>query len=168
MYYSPTYPLPLWALGLKEPNMKTTEPLRFRHAYGPRFRVPISFTGPGRTKQEFKDECDINVLMAKYLRTGQMDHVNQVLPQFADVSEVDFQSAQFLIAEAQDMFEGIPSAVRNRFDNNPGKLLDWVHDPKNAKEAEELGFLTLSKCPPGFYTAPTPPSPPTPPAPPAA
>ncbi|QXP08506.1 MAG: internal scaffolding protein [Arizlama microvirus] len=134
--------------------MQTTQPLRFRHAYGPRYRVSISFTGPGRTKQEFKDECDINVLMAKYLRTGQMDHVNQMLPQFQDVSEIDFQAAQNLIADANSMFEGIPSAVRNRFDNDPGKLLDWVHNPANAKEASDLGFLDLSKCPPGYYTAP--------------
>ncbi|WNK12440.1 MAG: internal scaffolding protein [Microvirus sp.] len=158
---------PLWVLGLKEPNMQTSTPLRFRHAYGPRFAVRISFTGPGRTKQEFKDECDINVLMAKYLRTGQMDHVNTLLPQFEDVTDIDFQSAQNLIADAMSLFEGIPSAIRNRFDNQPGKLLDWVHDPKNAKEASDLGFLDLSKCPPGYYTAPTPPST-TPPAPPAA
>ncbi|WNK13539.1 MAG: internal scaffolding protein [Microvirus sp.] len=145
----------------------TPQPFRFRHAYGPRYRVTISFTGPGRTKQEFKDDCDINTLMAKYLRTGQMDHVNQMLPQFHDVSDIDFQAAQNLIADAATLFEGIPSAIRNRFDNDPGKLLDWVHNPANAKEASDLGFLDLSKCPPGYYTAPTPPSS-TPPAPPAA
>ncbi|WNK14552.1 MAG: internal scaffolding protein [Microvirus sp.] len=142
------------------------QPLRFRHAYGPRHRVSISFTGSGRTKQEFKDECDINVLMGKYLRTGQMDHVNQRLPQFADVTDIDFQAAQNLIADAHAMFEEIPSAVRARFDNDPGKLLDWVHDPRNAKEASDLGFLNLEKCPPGYYTAPTPSTPPT--TPPAA
>lgn len=163
MYSSPTYLKPLWALGLKEPNMKTSDTLRFRHAYGPRYRVPISFTGPGRTKQEFGPECDINTLMGKYLRTGQMDHVNQRLPQFADVSDIDFQAAQNLIADAKAMFLDIPSEVRSRFDNDPGKLLDWVHDPKNAKEASDLGFLNLDKCPPGYYQAPTPTPTPTPP-----
>ncbi|WNK13505.1 MAG: internal scaffolding protein [Microvirus sp.] len=127
--------------------------LIFRTPYDhPRHRVSISFTGQGRTKQEFKDECDINVLMAKYLKNGLMDHVNQKLPMFEDVTGLDFQGAQNLIAEAQSMFEGIPSKIRNRFDNDPGKLLDWVHNPANAKEAASLGFLDLEKCPPGWYT----------------
>lgn len=154
MYFSPTTSPPLWVVGMKEPtNMKTSE-LRFRHAYGTRYAVPISFTGPSRTKQEFKDDCDINVLMGKYLRTGQMDHVNHMLPQFEDVSEIDYQAAQNLIADAKSMFLDIPSGIRARFDNDPGKLLDWVHDPRNAKEASDLGFLDLSKCPPGYYSAP--------------
>ncbi|QXP08377.1 MAG: internal scaffolding protein [Arizlama microvirus] len=123
------------------------QPLPFRHRYGFYPRLQVTFTGPGRTKQSFKDECDINTLMAKYLKTGHMDHVNQALPRFESVSEVDFQSAQNLIADAKSMFENIPSAIRSRFDNEPGKLLDWVHDPKNVQEAASLGFLDLDKVP---------------------
>jgi len=130
----------------------TSPSLPFRHNYGPRLRVSIAFTGEGRTKQSFKDECDINVLMAKYLRTGLMTHVNKMLPQFKDVEGIDFQAAQNLIADAYSMFEGIPSTVRARFDHDPGKLLDWVHNPANAEEAASLGFLDLSKCPEGWYT----------------
>jgi len=99
-----------------------------------------------------------------------MDHVNQRLPHFEDVSDIDFQAAQNLIADAKSMFLDIPSGIRARFDNDPGKLLDWVHDPKNAKEASDLGFLNLDLCPPGYYQAPTTnpsssPSPSIPPAP---
>lgn len=121
------------------------QPLLFRHRYGHYPRLQVTFTGPGRTKQSFKDECDINNLMAKYLKTGHMDHVNQALPRFECVSEHDFQSAQNLIADAHSMFENIPSAIRSRFENNPGKLLDWVHDPRNAQEAHSLGFLDVDK-----------------------
>lgn len=117
----------------------------FKHRFGHYPRLTITFTGPGRTKQSFKDECDINNLMAKYLRTGRMEHVNEALPRFECVSGHDFQSAQNLIANAASMFEDIPSTIRNRFDNNPGKLLDWVHDPKNAQEAHSLGFLDVEK-----------------------
>lgn len=123
------------------------QPLPFRHRYGFYPRLQVTFTGPGRTKQSFKDECDINNLMAKYLKTGHMDHVNQSLPRFERVSEHDFQSAQNLIADAKSMFENIPSAVRARFENNPGKLLDWVHDPANVQEAASLGFLDLERVP---------------------
>ncbi|WNK12878.1 MAG: internal scaffolding protein [Microvirus sp.] len=135
----------------------------FRHRYGHYSRVQVTFTGVGRTKQSFKDECDINNLMAKYLKSGHMDHVNQALPRFEDVTSRDFQGAQNLIADALSMFEDIPSKVRNRFDNDPGKLLDWVHDPRNAEEAAQLGFLNLELCPAEFYKAPE-----APPAAPAA
>lgn len=123
------------------------QPLPFRHRYGHYPRLQVTFSGPGRTKQSFKEECDINTLMAKYLKTGHMDHVNQALPRFECVSDHDFQSAQNLIADAKSMFENIPSAVRARFENNPGKLLDWVHDPKNVQEAASLGFLDLDAVP---------------------
>lgn len=121
------------------------QPILFRHRYGNYPRLTVTFTGNGRTKQSFKDECDINNLMAKYLKTGHMEHVNQQLPRFECVSGVDFQEAQNLIANAASMFEDIPSKIRNRFDNDPGKLLDWVHDPKNAQEAHSLGFLNVEK-----------------------
>jgi len=123
--------------------------LLFKHRYGNNPRQRIAFTGQGRTKQSFKDECDINNLMARYLKTGHMEHVNEALPQFRDVTDFDFQRAQNLIANAASMFENIPSKIRSRFDNDAGKLLDWVHDPKNAEEAASLGFLNLDKCPPG-------------------
>ncbi|WNK14797.1 MAG: internal scaffolding protein [Microvirus sp.] len=127
------------------------QPLLFRHRYGLYPRLQVTFTGPGRTKQSFKDECDINNLMAKYLKTGHMEHVNQALPRFECVSEHDFQSAQNLIADAKSMFENIPSAVRARFENNAGKLLDWVHDPKNVEEAASLGFLDLERVPEALH-----------------
>lgn len=127
------------------------QPLPFRHRYGKYPRLQVSFSGPGRTKQSFKDECDINTLMSKYLKTGHMDHVNQALPRFECVSEHDFQSAQNLIADAKSMFENIPSTVRAKFENNPGKLLDWVHDPKNVEEAASLGFLDLERVPDSLH-----------------
>lgn len=145
----------------KEQTMHQVQSLPFKHRYGRYPRVSITFTGNGRTKQSFKDECDINNLMAKYLKTGRMEHVNQALPRFECVSGHDFQSAQNLIAEAASMFEDIPSKVRNRFGNDPGKLLDWVHDPRNAKEAASLGFLDLDRLPDYLHPIrglPTPPA----------
>ena len=39
------------------------------------------------------------------------------------------------------MFDNLPSDVRNRFNNNPAQLLDFVADPENKEEAIELGLL---------------------------
>ena len=32
---------------------------------------------PGRTRQSMRDECDINAIMRKYIKTGAIDHVNK-------------------------------------------------------------------------------------------
>lgn len=53
--------------------------------------VPITQyeqTTPSLTKQSFKDECDINQIVAKFEKTGLVNHLARGVPQFADVSEM--------------------------------------------------------------------------------
>lgn len=35
----------------------------------------------------------------------------------------------------------LPPEIRTRFDNDPGKLIDFVADPDNRQEAQELGIV---------------------------
>lgn len=112
-----------------------------RHAFSPRYPVRVSFEGPGRTKQSFKDECDINRIMGRYAVTGTLDFVNQREARFEDVSEVDFQSAMQLVAESREAFMSLPSTIRSRFNNDPGKLLGFLEDPSNLDEAIKLGLV---------------------------
>lgn len=141
----------------------TTTP--YRHAASPRLRVSISFPGQGRTKQEFKDECDINVLMRRYQEEGVPPPTNPQQPRWGDFSAFDFQEAMNTVLEAEQLFSELPSHLRNRFANDPVQLLEWVHNPSNAAEAVELGFLDAERLPPGWGSLPNPKSlPPTPPA----
>ncbi|AXH75995.1 MAG: internal scaffolding protein [Microviridae sp.] len=137
-----TSPLPLPI------SSNNTHP-RFRSAYSPRHRLQLIFAGPGRTKQSFKDECDINVIMKRYQATGILEHTREAAGQFLDVSGIEFQSAMNVVAEAQSLFADLPAQIRSRFENDPARLLDWVHDPKNVQEAASLGFLDLGKLPEG-------------------
>lgn len=101
----------------------------------------ILFNGPGRTRQSFKDECDINVIMSMYQQTGVIDFVTQHQAQYLDVTGHDFTQAANTVAAAQSMFHELPSGLRARFDNNPAAFLDFVHNDANRKEAEALGLL---------------------------
>lgn len=115
----------------------------FRTAYGPKLKVPLKFPAhEGRTKQSFKDECDINTIMRRYQQTGTLEHVQRREAQYADCTGRDYQTAMELIANARSAFEELPAAVRDRFDNDPAELLDFVRDPDNAEEAAELGLLS--------------------------
>jgi len=114
----------------------------FRHAYSPQLRVPAPAGGKARTMQQFKDECDVNVIMARYMATGVLpEDIDAGQRQYLDATGYDFQEAQNLIAGAASLFEQLPSKIRNRMDNDPAKLLAFLHDPANRAEAEEMGLI---------------------------
>jgi len=123
---------------MEQPSYST----QFVFPYGPKMRVRIGFAAEGRTKQSFKDECDINVILKQYEKTGQLPaSYNPTAPQYADVTGVDFQAAQNLIAEASTMFQRLPAKVRDRFENSPAKFLQFTSNEKNLPEMEEMGLL---------------------------
>lgn len=102
--------------------------------------------GPSRTKLEFAEEADINRLMARYEQTGQLP--TDLVGDYGDFSQApDFQEAQEIIARAKSQFAGLPGRVRDRFDNDPAKFLEFVHTPGHEAELVDLGLIT-AKTPP--------------------
>ena len=76
------------------------------------------------TQQSFKDECDINILLAKFAVTGQLPD-NVRVPQYVDFEEAfDFQSSMNVIRAAEEAFNAMPAEVRDRFQNDPGRFLE--------------------------------------------
>ena len=96
---------------------------------------PISLT-----KQSFKDETNINKIMEKFQRTGAIDHYAKYAPNYDDATSDDLHTSLNIIADANSMFEELPSSIRKKFENNPQKFLDFVQDPKNLEEMRELGL----------------------------
>jgi phage internal scaffolding protein len=111
----------------------------FRTAYGSKLRVAIA-TGDGLTEQNHKDETDINNIVRKYNKTGLIDHLNQFEKQYGDMTGYDYQDAMNTVAAANTMFEGLPSAIRNKFDNDPSKFINFVDDEANADKLVEMGL----------------------------
>lgn len=110
-------------------------------AYSPKQKIQKTFVGEGRTKQSFKNECDINQILARFKRTGVLDFQQKMQPQYGDCTGIEFQEAQFIIAKANGMFAALPAHLRARFDNDPAKFLNFVNDKRNKNEAEDLGLL---------------------------
>ena len=101
----------------------------------------IDCSQDGRTKQSFKEECDVNNIVNRWLKSGLMPSANVVPAQFLDVSEIpDYQTSLNLVNQANAMFANLPANVRDRFDNNPAKLLSFVQDKSNLEEAINLGL----------------------------
>lgn len=111
----------------------------FRTAYGQKLRVAIA-TGDGLTEQNHKDETDINNIVRKYNKTGLIDHLNQFEKQYGDMTGYDYQDAMNTVAAANTMFEGLPSSIRNQFDNDPAKFINFVDDEANADKLVDMGL----------------------------
>ena len=101
---------------------------------------------PSMTQQQFRDEADINNIMARYQKTGVLvDPLTQATrkPMFDDFSELgDFRDHQQAVIDAQEMFMELPSRLRARFGNDPAELLQWLSRPENKEEAIELGLFS--------------------------
>lgn len=125
----------------------------FQSLYNHLHSYSISFPPNSRwTKQCFKDECDINTIMARYQSTGELPDLAQVAPQYLDATGMDFQDMQNKLVEAQSLFDALPSKIRSRFANDPGEFLAFVSDPSNHSELQSMGLLAET------YTPPAPPS----------
>lgn len=97
------------------------------------------------TIQAAADECDINVMIARYQRTGSfVDPLSSpsVPPNFGDFgTSIDYQDALNYIIDAQSSFDALPASVRDRFANEPAKLLAFLEDVSNRPEAIKLGLI---------------------------
>lgn len=106
-----------------------------------RRKFSISFPTKGRTHQSFKDECDINLIVAR-ARNSVSIPINARVPRFLDCASIpDYRSALDTVRSAEQMFEGLSSEIRERFSNDPARLLDFLSDEKNRDEAVRLGLL---------------------------
>lgn len=100
-------------------------------------------------KQSFKEECNINTIMAKYKSTGLITHVKDVQGAYGDFTSVqDYQLSLNQVIEAQAAFDLLPAAVRKRFGNQPTQLMAFLDDPANRDEAVKLGLVEPAPLPP--------------------
>jgi len=122
--------------------------MKFRKPYDPPKRVPTVISSNSRTQQHFKKECDINFIMAKYQKTGLLEHVNTYQGDYADLADApDYLSAMQKINEANHAFSTLPSSLRKRFENNPHNFLNFVMDENNYEECVEMGLMVPKPTP---------------------
>ena len=124
-------------------DKKTGEIPRFR-SYGMRKRSGISFDGTELvTKQAFKDDCDINAIMRRWDKTGQVPMAAGRVGYYGDFANAeDYHTSLCKIRNADAEFLNLPAHVRDRFENDPARLIEFLEDPENRSEAEELGIVS--------------------------
>lgn len=117
--------------------------VRVYSRFNPPPQVGVSFENvDSLTFQCFKDDCDINHIMARYREKGILTHLKSGEPQYGDFSTTpeELHEAYELVDKAQSMFASLPSSVRDRFDHDPVKFFDFYNNEDNNEELVKLGL----------------------------
>lgn len=104
-------------------------------------RVQTVPEGKSKTEQSHKSKCNINSIVAK-IKRGAYVPPNKVGTYGDFTNYQDFHTTKNRILEAEKKFMELPSKIRSRFDNDPGRLLEFLSKPENVPEAIEIGLLT--------------------------
>ncbi len=131
------------------------ETIPFRTAYGPHKSVKKETGELSLTKQEMQEECDVNVILRQFHKTGLVTHRRLNPGAYADLAEAPhFLEALIIVREAQESFDTLPSKIRTKFENDPAAFLDFVKNPENAEEMVSLGLARAPAAPVPVAPAP--------------
>lgn len=126
--------------------MKKIEEIRSQDGKLIRRRVFTVNEEPSLTDQSQAKEADINEIIRKFERTGQITHLAKNRGIYADLSMLtDLQTAMEEVKFAEEAFMTIPADIRAKFDNDPTKLISFLANPANDDEAIKLGFKEPKK-----------------------
>ena len=104
---------------------------------------PISpHGGVSMTDQQYKRDCDINVILQQFAIKGQAPTARSgVYGDFSDIG--DFRNCLDRINRAKGEFDALPSEIRSRFGNDPETYVEFVLNPANVDECVKLGLRVV-------------------------
>lgn len=101
--------------------------------------------GPG-AKQSMADECNVNLIVERFEKTGLIDHLAAGVPQFVDASELgDYRSIIEQVRVVDEYFMGLPAQVRQAFGNDPRLFMDYLETKPSRDELESLGMEAIAE-----------------------
>jgi phage internal scaffolding protein len=103
--------------------------------------------GVGAAKQSFAHQVDINNIVARFQKTGMLEHQAEYEGSYDDMSGMDFLNAMTLVANAKSMFNELPSKIRKMCDNDPAKFYDFCQNPENRDQLIDLGIASEDDFP---------------------
>lgn len=97
---------------------------------------------PSLTQQHFAEECDINSIVKRASEGALVTHVNARVGQYGDFSNIpDYQQAFAVVQRANALFMDMPWETREKFSNDPRRMVEFLQNPQNREEAVKLGLV---------------------------
>lgn len=104
---------------------------------------------PGFTSQADREDADINKIVARFEKSAGAVRLNAREPFYGDVSELgDLADSIAKVKKAEDLFMTYNANVRERFDNDPVKFVEFFENPDNTQDAIDLGLAVARPIPP--------------------
>lgn len=94
-----------------------------------------------RVQTQFQEQTDVNNIVSSYTKNPDLSifRSNGV---YMDATAVgDYQQSLDTIVNANMAFDSLPASIRERFKNDPAKLLAFMQDPDNYDEGVSLGLV---------------------------
>jgi hypothetical protein len=116
--------------------------------------------GPSMTRQEFAEECDINILMKRYEMAGNtvnnLPRDPRAEPMYVDFAygPTDLLSYMELMQNAENAFMTLPAVVRREFENNAVMFVDFASDPDNIDQMRAWGLAPPAPAKPPEQSSP--------------
>lgn len=102
---------------------------------------------PSKTLQSCKDDCDLNLIVDRMIKTGEQ-FPQADLSHYGDFSGAeDYHTLRNRLIDAQNAFNDLNAPVRERFNNDPGSLFEFLNNEANKDEAIKLGLIEQSAAP---------------------
>ncbi len=93
--------------------------------------------GPGRTKQSYKNETDINKIMARADKAGTISHLQKFEGVYGDFADTDFHAMTTKLTQGREIFDELPAELRQEFGQSPANFFAYVNDPANKGELRD-------------------------------
>jgi len=116
--------------------------MKVRNRFSERISVPAPWKDDGRTQVHFGKQVDINNILAKYRKTGIIEHVKRAKERFGDFTELgEYAKNLDKVAKAQQSFEMLPAELRNQFKNSISGFFEYIGDEKNREQCVKWGIF---------------------------
>lgn len=95
--------------------------------------------GPTRTKQSFKDSCDITKMIKKAQKTGSLAHIQKYDKSvYGTFENYDLREAMEKVDFANEIFGALPSEIRREFKGDAIAFAGFASNPANRDRLQEL------------------------------
>lgn len=109
-------------------------------------RQALSLDQAGGANPADAPTMSMKSIMAQYRATGTVPALRKLNPLYGDFTgSQDLQDQMNRVQDAQEIFDGLPSAVRKLCNNNPAELLDLVEDEEGRVKLHDAGLELLSE-----------------------
>ncbi len=106
--------------------------------------APLDASQGGGAKQAMKDECDVNLIVRRFDKTGFIGHLAEGIPTFVDASELgDYRSIIDQVRKVDEYFSGLPASVRTEFENDASRFMDFLESGASEEDLMKLGLAVV-------------------------